>query len=193
MYLVIDVETTGLPLRSRSFPNYQESEKYDSARIVQFTSLLCDKEYNEIELLDHVIKLDSNIHISNSQFHGITDEISQSTGVEFHIVANEFQEQLLQCSQIIAHNIDFDINVIKSELYRMNRLDIIDLINQKTLLCTMHHTKHMVNKQGQYGIKYPTLAELYEYTFNEPLENAHNSKYDVLNLYKIVKHLKLAN
>lgn len=191
MYLIIDVETTGLPLRSRSLPKYQESEKYDSARIVQFTSLLCDKEYNEIELLDHVIKLDSNIHISNSQFHGITDEISQSTGVEFSVVAENFKEQLVQCSHIIAHNIDFDVNIIKSELYRMNRLDIIELIDKKSLLCTMHHTKNMVNKQGQYGIKFPTLAELYEYAFNEPLQNAHNSKYDVLNLHKIIKHLNL--
>jgi DNA polymerase-3 subunit alpha len=189
MALIIDVETTGLPIRRRTFPNYKDLSKYDSARIVQFTSLLCDESYNALDLYDTIVKLDTNIHISNSQFHGITDDISQTEGQDFDIVADKFKEQLSLCTQIIAHNIEFDINIIKSELFRINRHDIIDVLDMKPFLCTMQHTKHMVNKHNIYGIKYPSLAELYEYTFHEPLQNAHNSRYDVLNLHKIVKYM----
>ena len=107
-----DIQTTVKCLRITKETNSYINTQY-------FWKQLCERdfndEYNEIELLDHVIKLDSNIHISNSQFHGITDEISQSTGVEFSVVAENFKEQLVQCSHIIAHNIDFDVNIIKSE------------------------------------------------------------------------------
>ncbi len=53
----------------------------------------------------------------------------------------------------------------------------------------MNHTKNMVNVKNKYGIKYPSLAELYQYAFNTNIENAHNSKYDVINLHKILKYL----
>ena len=67
---------------------------------------------------------------------------------------------------------------------------IIEEINKKKLLCTMRHTKNIIkiiNKFGKY--KYPSLKELYRYCFNKEIENAHNSKYDVINLYDSIKKL----
>lgn len=191
--LIIDVETTGLPIRCKYMmpSDYTDLEKYNSARIVQLSAMLCNDKYETIELYDVIVKLHS-IHIQNSNFHGITDEISQLHGMPFENVAQKLRELLLKdTSHIIAHNIDFDIPVIKSELHRYGMLEIIELINNKTLICTMKKTKDIVNIKSKYGYgnKYPRLSELYTFLFNEPIENAHNSKYDVINLHKIIKYL----
>ena len=50
----------------------------------------------------------------------------------------------------------------------------------------------MVKAKNKYGkIKYPSLAELYKFVCNKDIENAHNSKYDVINLHEICKNLNL--
>lgn len=185
MILIIDVETTGIPKDRNA--HYSDLEKYANARIVQFTVMLCDDDYNEISLQDYIIKADK-FHIENSHIHGITDEIS-ANGVELEHVLQQFKNMLSQCKTIIAHNAKFDVNVVKSELVRKELFDIIDMIDSKQIVCTMMSTKELVNIRNKYGIKFPSLAELYYYLFDCQLENAHNSKYDVINLHKIVSEL----
>jgi DNA polymerase III epsilon subunit-like protein len=185
MKLIIDVETTGIPIGKDA--HYSDLEKYANARIVQFTVMLCDDNYTKIDLHDYIIKAD-NFRIENSHIHGITDEIS-ANGVQLEFVMHFFKDLLSKCNMIIAHNAKFDINVIKSELVRKELFDIVDLIDSKQIICTMMSTKELVNIKNKYGIKFPSLAELYYYLFNCQLENAHNSKYDVINLHKIVAEL----
>ncbi len=185
MKLIIDVETTGIPIGRDA--HYSDLEKYANARIVQLTFMLCDDDYNEISLQDYIIKAD-NFSIENSHIHGITDEIS-ANGVQLEYVMQQYKIMLSQCDTIIAHNAKFDINVIKSELVRRELFDIIDMMDSKQIACTMMSTKELVNIKNKYGIKFPSLAELYYYLFHCQLENAHNSKYDVINLHKIVAEL----
>ena len=54
----------------------------------------------------------------------------------------------------------------------------------------MKHTMKTVKALNKIGnIKYPSLAELYRFVFDKNIENAHNSKYDVINLHDIVKNM----
>ena len=184
--LIIDVETSGLP--SKRNCNYKDLDQYASARIVQLSMMLCNESYEEIMLKDFIVRADG-FSIDNSHIHGITNEISMSDGVVFTEVAEKLKDILSEVSCIIAHNADFDINVIKSELYRNGLSSIIADIENKTVICTMKKTMDMVNAQGRYGVKFPSLAELYLYVLKEPITNLHNSKYDVINLHKIVKQL----
>lgn len=186
--LIIDVETTGLPCKRNC--DYRDLQQYSSARIVQMSMMLCNQACEELVLKDFIVKADG-FTIENSHIHGITQEISERDGLLFPEVAAELWYMLMQASQIVAHNADFDVNVIKSELFRYGMNDMIDLIESKTVVCTMKKTMHMVNVQGRYGVKFPSLAELYMYTFGEPITNAHNSKYDVINLQKIVQRLQI--
>jgi DNA polymerase III epsilon subunit-like protein len=194
MALFLDTETTGLPdtrnLRWGVYPNYKDIDKYSNARIVQFSMLLTDNKYNFIDVKDYIIKREG-FNITNKEFHGITDDISDDIGVSFNVVAIEiFYEQLKNVSHIIAHNVAFDVGVIKSELYRRNLQYIIDEIDKKTLLCTMKHMKPILKIINQYGnYKNPSLNEIYKYNFNKDVENAHNSLYDVYNLHKVVEHM----
>jgi DNA polymerase III epsilon subunit-like protein len=194
MALFLDTETTGLPdthnLRWGVYPDYKNKNKYSNARIVQFSMLITDAKYNFVDVKDYIIKREE-FDITNDKFHGITNELSDNLGVSFDTVAVEiFYEQLKKVSHIIAHNVAFDIGVIKSELYRRNLHFIIDEIDKKILLCTMKHMKPILKIINQYGnYKNPSLNEIYKYNFNKDIENAHNSLYDVLNLHKVVEHM----
>jgi len=194
MALFLDTETTGLPdthnLRWGEYPYYRKLDKYSNARIVQFSMLITDNKYNFIDVKDYIIKRE-DFDITNEKFHGITNKISDNLGVSFDVVAVEiFYENLKKVSHIIAHNVAFDVGVIKSELYRRNLQYIIDEIDKKTLLCTMKHMKPILKIINQYGnYKNPSLNEIYKFNFNKDVENAHNSLYDVLNLHKVVEHM----
>ena len=194
MALFLDTETTGLPdthnLRWGEYPYYRKLDKYSNARIVQFSMLITDNKYNFVDVKDYIIKRE-DFDITNEKFHGITNDISDELGVSFDTVAVEiFYEKLKNVSHIIAHNVAFDVGVIKSELYRRNLQYIIDEIDKKTLLCTMKHMKPILKIINQYGnYKNPSLNEIYKFNFNKDVENAHNSLYDVLNLHKVVEHM----
>ena len=151
--------------------------------------IVTDKQYNNLDLQDYIIKREG-FDINNSEFHSITNEVSDKEGIDFDKAFNAFYESLKKTDHITAHNIAFDISVIKSELYRRKLFHIIEEIDKKKLLCTMRHTKNIIkiiNKFGKY--KYPSLKELYRYCFDKEIENAHNSKYDVINLYDAIKKL----
>jgi DNA polymerase III epsilon subunit-like protein len=193
MALFIDTETNGLPDMKNmvwgKYPSFYDLDKYKSARIVQLSFIVTDKQYNNLDLKDYIIKREG-FDINNSEFHSITNEVSDRDGVDFKDAFLAFYESLKKTDHIIAHNIEFDISVIKSELYRRNLFHIIEEIDKKRLLCTMKHTRNIIkiiNKFGKY--KYPSLKELYRHCFNKEIENAHNSKYDVINLYDSIKKL----
>ena len=194
MALFLDTETTGLPdthnLRWGVYPDYKKLNKYSNARIVQFSMLITDNKYKFIDVKDYIIKREG-FEITNEEFHGITNDISDDLGVTFNTVAIEiFYENLQKVSHIIAHNVAFDVGVIKSELYRRKLQYIIDEIDKKTLLCTMKHMKPILKIINQYGnYKNPSLNEIYKFNFNKDIENAHNSLYDVLNLHKVVENM----
>lgn len=184
MKLILDVETTGFPEKmGRKYFPCEQIEKYNSSRIVQITFMLCDDALQCISLYDYIIQSDG-FDIPNEEFHGITLNKSLSEGIPFSIMALQLHKILLCVDEIIAHNADFDINIIKSELYRYKLNDILDELVKKNIYCSMKNTAKLVNIKNKYGIKYPTLKELYEFVLCEEMTNAHDSKYDVLNLQK---------
>jgi DNA polymerase III subunit alpha len=194
MALIIDTETSGLPdtrnLRWGVYPDYRDLEKYDGARIVQFSILITDTKFKYEDVKDYIIKREG-FEITNENFHGISNEISDTVGVDFNTVAVDiFYELLKKTTHIVAHNVGFDVGVIKSELHRRNLQYIIDELDKKTLLCTMKHMKPILKIINQYGnYKNPSLNEIYKYNFKTDVENAHNSLYDVYNLHKVVEHM----
>ena len=192
-YLILDTETTGLPdcggLRFSEFPDYTDLEKYKNARVIQISYILANNRLESCGDADIII--DSEVSIDNHRFHGITNEISKSRGVPFIDFAHVFMEVLCECDIIVAHNIKFDINVLKSEFYRYGLTTLLELLDTKKYVCTMNYCKNMVslpNKSG-YGIKNPSLKELYFFATGKVMENHHTCSYDTSNLLEIVKNL----
>ena len=192
MALIIDIETTGLPIQQAYdiYYPYYNIEKYNTSRIVQFSMMYCDEEFNILEeVKDYIIKADK-FSINNSEFHGIGNELSQNSGIPIQEVMNVFMEYLQKCKYVISHNSDFDISVIKSELFRYGMMYIIAELETKVVYCSMKDTVNLVKAVTEYGqIKYPSLKELYKFVVGYDIMNQHNSKYDVINFHRILKRM----
>lgn len=186
MILILDIETTGIP-KSR-YLDYTYLENFDNARMVQISCMICNDNLEQIDIYDYIIKA-SDFVIENENFHGITNEISLEKGIDFTLFAKKFETLLENITHIISHNFNFDSNILKSELYRYGFIDIIKQLNSIKYTCSMLKTQKLLNIKTNYGLKYPSLAELYKYTFDKDIENAHNAKYDVINLHSALKYL----
>lgn len=186
MYLIFDTETTGLPVFNETgfyrFPNYKHLNKYNPARLVSISWILANDKMELVKHVYHVIRpLDFTIDNSSKavEIHGITSEIAEEQGVPWHTMYDEFIQDLNQCHTIVAHNIQFDVSIMLSEMYRYNKENGIATFIEKNRMCTMKMGKAAMNQT-----KSPKLSALYEYLYNKPLENAHNASYDTLYCYK---------
>uniref|UniRef100_A0A6C0B0Q6 Exonuclease domain-containing protein n=1 Tax=viral metagenome TaxID=1070528 RepID=A0A6C0B0Q6_9ZZZZ len=202
-YLIFDTETNGLPQCKAYgfFPPYTQTEKYAGARVVQVSYIITNEVYTKLEESDTIIKMD-DFKITNSEFHGITEHISETQGITFQEFAKGFSNSLDFVHTIVAHNLNFDFNVICAELYRYGFHDIITKLESKKQICTMKRYKNLVcatfksgtgSFKGEPSLRFkdPNLKELYTFATGEVMENHHNSMYDVLNLHKAVKLLEM--
>ena len=186
MKLILDTETTGL---FKNGSKYTELINFDNCRMVQLCMILTDDDYNIMEEYDIIIKCD--FVISNSHIHGITNEISLK-GISIENMSDILDDVLNRTDRIYIHNSSFDTTVIFSELYRINRLDVINKFMNISIICSMKSTINYVGVYGKnknYGFKYPKLCELFLKLFDKPLEHAHNCIYDVKNLLCCLKKL----
>jgi DNA polymerase-3 subunit alpha/DNA polymerase-3 subunit epsilon len=85
---------------------------------------------------------------------------------------------MIQCSEVIvAHNIEFDTNIIGAECVRMK---LSNPIRGKSLRCTMKESTNYCNIPGQYGPKWPTLQQLHAKLFGGEFANAHDASTDAI-------------
>lgn len=199
-YIILDTETIGIPHRNYGkFHYYKISKSYDNARLVQlsfyFTNF-CENENINIENKIHnYIVQRKHFEIENSHIHGITNQISDTHGLSIDIVLNEFIDFMKknQVEIIIAHNMEFDINIIKNELYRLEKFEEIKYIESLKLFCSMQNTTNILKIKNIFNnnnYKWPNLKELYFFaTGKTDMENTHNSMYDVLYLYESIHAL----
>jgi DNA polymerase III epsilon subunit-like protein len=180
MNLIFDTETTGLFIKDKNkYPCHTQLKNYDTCRIVSISWFVTQND-KIISQDYYVIKPDNFIIGEESiKIHGITQEYATENGIDIRFVMASFQTALEKCSSIVAHNIEFDIHTIKSELYRYNFQNIIDLIDSKHHVCTMAKGKEFMNSK-----KNPKLSELYKYIYKEDLKDAHNAIADTYHCYK---------
>lgn len=194
MLLLLDTETKGFPRGPRyASASHKNLKDYETARLLQFSFIMADENYNQIKLYDAIIKVDSAEYFSEQavRIHGIDYAKTQSEGYSIEDVMNNFYEALKQVSAIIAYNAEFDINIIKSELFRMDKKEFLKELAKKEIICAMKMSSAIMNlkmKNGQE--KYPNLKEAYQFFVGKPLVNAHNSKYDTINLLTIMKNMQ---
>jgi len=181
--LVLDLETTGLP-KTKGFGNYysyKDVSKYDPCRTVQISFLLHDVKKKSTTEYNYIVKPD-NFEINNSEFHGITQEMALTDGIELNNVADILESVIdnNKITYIIGHNLVFDMNVLMSDLYRIGRNKLIKKLKRLTMFCTMEQSKDILQlKPFIYGeYKNPKLIELCEYVLGESPTDLHNSLND---------------
>ena len=183
--IVFDTETTGLPITKgfNNYYSYKELEKYNSSRLLS----ICWQVYEDTQLVsnNYFIINTSDFTIDNNskscEINGITQEIALEKGIDIKEVFTKLAADLINIERLVAHNINFDVNIILSELYRNNSLNTIKLLLSKNLYCTMINGKNIakVTFKNSTNIKLPKLIELYKHFYNEEFQDAHNAEADV--------------
>jgi len=191
MQIFLDLETTGLAPRDKSgFIDYKNTNKYSSCRIIQ----ICMCLYNNDILIDEINSyIDPKIPIPDKakEITKITDEQVKNKKFTKNLI-NKIKSFLKLGNIIIGHNIEFDITVLASELYRLGESELAKNLFEKKQFCTMKNA-HKI----QQGGKYQKLETLYSIFYKEKLGNAHDAKVDVLmckkiyDIYILVDKLKL--
>ena len=101
-----------------------------------------------------------------------------------------FNEQLQECTHLVAHNMSFDEKVLGAEMIRMK----MKSGNKPVKMCTKELSTDFCKLPGQRGdFKWPKLEELYKILFEEDMENAHDALGDVLSCAKCFFQLKELN
>jgi DNA polymerase III epsilon subunit-like protein len=183
--IFFDTETTGLPEKRDAHPRQWKI----FPRIVQFCWITTDDDCNIIDIHDYIIKPeDWIIPKEATNVHGITLEKAQSEGKPSIDVINLFLDDLDECKELIAHNLDFDRNVVASEMFR---LGMNPIKKKRKLICTMLESTNFCKIPSKYGgYKWPKLEELYMFLFDKQLEGAHDAKIDVIATIDCFKELK---
>jgi DNA polymerase-3 subunit epsilon len=190
--MIFDVETSGL------IPNNSEGVPLSNLpHILQISFVIFDTQYWGVEK-------SVNTYINVPQAVKILPMITELTGITREMcdkgdsIINalcEFQKEYARCDMIVAHNINFDRNMICIEM-RRNKDELISLFdsnlvfnaeyeksNSKEIYCTMNMGRNVckierMSKAGKPYYKSPKLSELYEYLFGMTPMDLHNSLVD---------------
>ena len=174
MILVFDAETNGLP------KNYQAkmSDIDNWPRVIQLAWATFDLNgelfSEDVDLVqpDGWVIPDETFWIDN----GFTQLLSEKNGNPIMGILGSFIEDVEKAKVIVAHNINFDYNVLGAELLRAK----LSSVNKPEKYCTMKESADLCKLPGKYGsYKWPKLIELHQHLFDEGFEGAHDALIDV--------------
>lgn len=190
----LDIETSGLPNRDdkRAYFPYQNLDEYNNARVIGISGILCDRfTFTPKEKFDLIIKA-QGFEITNDKYHGISTERSHKEGVELPVAAAKLNAILKRHPEIQAHNAEFDLSVLQSELFRHKQSETLRLIGESTATCTMLRSKRLVGLSDVNGNpKNPSMKELYQFaiTGDATADLPAGTRLGVNQLYEAIKKL----
>lgn len=187
VYLFFDTETTGIP---KDY-NAPISDSDNWPRLVQLSWILTKDDNVIISHKNYIIKPNGfNIPLEASNLHGITTFKAINEGVDLKVAISSFLDDLSKATIIVGHNIEFDINIVGAELYRLN---IKNPLPTMKFICTMKESTDYCAIPGKYNYKWPKLDQLYKKLFNKSFNNQHNAASDISATMKCFFELKKRN
>jgi len=192
--LIFDTETSGL-IPKHTVP--LDAQPY----VLQLAFVVYDADINRIiKSIDLMIRVPEHVIIQPliTEITGITREICDTQGVPIETALREFYEEYMRCDLIVAHNIEFDQEMMRIEIMRNTGLENSGLENSgcpfikslfaldnnsKPTYCTMTKGRGICNiirtaASGRTWVKPPRLEELYEKLFDKKPRNLHNALVD---------------
>ena len=156
--MAFDVETTGL-LPKRGLNTTMETIK-NCPYILQLSFIVYDMSKQEIiRTFNSYVDVDDSIEISPkiTEITGIVRETCKTQGIPIQDVLTEFYRAYQSCDVIIAHNIDFDKEMIMIEVMRnyykmfgngcenpsLLFNEIHNVVYSKQIYCTMRNGKDL--------------------------------------------------
>lgn len=190
LVLVFDTETTGFPSERNAAPEHIAA--YDGARLLSIAWSVIDTEDPHRPLSQHYSLINADV-VRATEIHGITKEQVDMFGDRIENVLTRFMFDLAKVETLVAHNIQFDVSILASEMFRLGVTNEAEALLSKPTHCTKllgtPICKLVSFRKTMY--KWPKLDELYEHLFHESFPNAHHALCDV---YATVKcYIELIN
>lgn len=168
-YIAWDTETTGLPPKGfRERATKDNIHAFDGCRMVSIAFVKFDADGNEIDA-QHIIVKPDDFTVGATHIHGITHEHALEHGVPFDEVYDHFVKVSSDCTALVAHNSEFDENVLFSECYRRGKS--LEPFKKISFVCTLKLVTERFLKPKKLFIIYNELT-------GKTLENAHNALAD---------------
>lgn len=185
--IFLDTETTGLP---RNKLKDALEEKGNWPDIVSFCWMVYDGR-ERVKKEVHLIRPDGyRIPPESTRIHGISQERAEQEGKPLMDVMRVFLQDVTGAHLIIAHNLEFDRNVIFNACRWRLGIHPLDSWKREAEFCSMKMATHelcLPSKWGhRAGYKFPSLAELYVSQFGHRFDGAHTADGDVEALTEIV-------
>lgn len=148
LYLINDNETTGFP---KSGNKLQEGQ----ARICQMALILCNAKGYTVAKFSTLIKPDGwEISEGAAKVNGLSNEQCEKYGVHIEVALQVFRNFQDKAQTFIAHNAEFDRQMLEIEYAYYNNLRPASAIEfpKKPWHCTMEANRHINNGKN------PSLA-----------------------------------
>lgn len=179
---VFDVETSGLPPRHSNYKRYPdpktEYNRYDNARMVELAYVMyvydeITKTKELVRSMSCIVNPNGEFEIQNTQIHGITHDTASTYGFPVKNILHEFMDIVVRSDKLVAHNIEFDLNIVLAECYRVG-VDPTPMLNV-VKRCTMKSAMNIMGLQ-----RFPKLVNLYNDLFKGVGEAAWNQTHRAL-------------
>lgn len=171
--LFFDTETTGF-----------KREDF-TPEIVQIAAILQDTAtLRPIHEISVIVQPRGHIPDETTAIHGISTELARTYGLEQLEAESLFYHLAEHADTIVAHNIEFDMQMLKDNWPETHRL----IEAEKQTYCTMRELTPIMKlpKTGEnhyHDDKYPEwkapkLQEAYQHFYGKPFEGAHDAMVD---------------
>ena len=180
-YFVFDTETNGLPQKYTQPPTFVENWPH-AVEIAWEIRDYCNNNNYVVKKNSFYIKTRKNMKWSSEaeKIHKISQETLENKGIDIKECLKRFQEDLLTCDVVFAHNFKFDFNIINCEAFREKMI----ICWPSYSYCTATKCAELVKiplKNRYLGLyKYPKLGELHSFLIPDNSDfDAHTAAGDV--------------
>ena len=179
-FLVFDCETTGLPATNEP-PNASNVGKWDNARMLSVAVVCYTSNFDEFVFAHKIIRPDDFL-VNATHIHGIDQLFAVANGVPFIDVYEYLKDTFSLCTNIVGHNVGFDIDMLKAECIRygldhdfLENIVIYDTCQQSRAI-NLHCESHK-------------LTDLHKNLFGEEFEDAHSALADCRATARLYRYL----
>lgn len=190
MYLIFDCSGIDKP-KSWKAPF---SDTFNWPRIIHLSWIILDKELKPIDDYDEIIKPEGfNFNETIAKKCSIEQEDIDKRGTKIEDVLAAFNASLDKIEYVVAHNMNFNENVIAAEFLRKGIRHSLFL---KERICLMQESTFFckIPSRGRgAGYKWPTLTELHSIIFKKAYSPPNNARADVIAATRSFKALMLTH
>lgn len=171
--IFFDTETTG-------FVKAGAASLDSQPKIVEFAAIKTDEELNVLEEIEFMCNPGYSMPADATKANGITDEMLKDK-LPFHTYYQQLVDFFLGSGKLIAHNVNFDVDLLRFELMRMGKL--LRFPWPYKHICTVERSMYIEGKRMNLG-------KLYKLATGKDIEGAHRAMNDVKALVECYRFLR---